>query len=1075
MLTTGSGFGIIGVMKYHISFFWGLICSFTALADREVTNLSVAVADDGSATATTEFTAGAEGDAHVLYYVWSNDGVDKGDDLTAWPHVLRVNRVADDATSMTFQLPVAAFVTPQYTARAVLATSEQPYDYLVSSLYASKTQACYFDTGYYPAGGKTCVTMECQLAASGTDAKQYYAFGANVTFSFCAYINGNGYWAFSCNNGGGSWKHPSTLAASKTDRVRVTLDASVSPSDFTVETSDGITRLTSSETHTRTATSSLYLFGRNNKAAGDNDKDFAATFYSCVITDGDVRVRDYRPAVSNGVCGLYDRVNGTFAPSSGSTAFSTPGTNVSYFVAEGDRAVAVSPVWKQQTYDFALAVPYVEPHALITASGGSKSGAAPLTLTGKNDFGGTFTVTEGTLVADFGQGLALTDKLVLDGGTYCPLTSEIFTNRIGETGAPVSISVPAAAPIAGFSAYGHPLTVRLANDPDEPLVFGSEAFALNKLMLNDAYANDTLTFENDIQAGEDGGEIRTDGAVAVVTGDIAGDGMFRLTGDGTLVLKGTNTFAGRMYAIGGGNAVIADTELNCNGLTVSNTAHLVVSNSIVSYGNSSFQTFGGSRTTFVGGKISGEGTWYPGNRVEKEAVTVLDGVIADFNEVTSGYYNNKNFYGRSRIVITNDAEVSMEKLSGRHGSIHQYGGVVKVTGKTTGDFRIGSQSNGRFEYCIYGGSLLQTGIGTDRGFHVGMHENFTPEAYLRLYGGEAVMSQPIGYLGRYANNVGNVYAHGGLFKMKHASGRLFVGYLGSGRLSVADGGVVDIPTEIGVLPKSATVGRKGYVDLLTNGTVTAQRIYSTCTNDTAELTFDGGAFVAKSGARTPLISGFTQAYVGVGGGTVDTAGQDLTVEQNFAARAGQTWTVGDGGDELLAAPAFTKKGEGALTLTGTNTYACATCVSNGTLIAACEGALPETTTLRLGPGGTIDLGGESHTVANLIGAGTVANGALTVTGTVYPGHGGGDADGHVRCDAGGEEDRVHGCGGRHVRSSEGGRSARSDRSGDNGRQSRSRETRAAACGSAIDYRRSDMLAVGKVCAHGERRSSASRA
>ena len=162
-------------MKRHISCFFGLICSFTALADREVTNLSVAVADDGSATATAEFTAGAQGNAHVLYYVWSNDGVDKGADLAAWPHVLRVNRVADDATSVTFELPVAASVTPQYTARAVLAASEQPYDYLVSSLYASKTQACYFDTGYYPAGGKTCVTMECQLAASGTDAEQYYA------------------------------------------------------------------------------------------------------------------------------------------------------------------------------------------------------------------------------------------------------------------------------------------------------------------------------------------------------------------------------------------------------------------------------------------------------------------------------------------------------------------------------------------------------------------------------------------------------------------------------------------------------------------------------------------------------------------------------------------------------------------------------------------------------------------------------------------------------------------------------------------------------------------------------------
>ena len=106
-----------------------------------------------------------------------------------------------------------------------------------------------------------------------------------------------------------------------------------------------------------------------------------------------------------------------------------------------------------------------------------------------------------------------------------------------------------------------------------------------------------------------------------------------------------------------------------------------------------------------------------------------------------------------------------------------------------------------------------------------------------------------------------------------------------------------------------------------------------------------------------------------------------------------------------ALPAFTKIGAGTLTLTGTNEWLCATCVSNGTL-AVGERALPATT-LRLG-GGVIDLGGKAHTVANLVGTGVVSNGTLTVTGTVWPGVG---DSGTLKID-GAEEKEIPSSGGR---------------------------------------------------------------
>jgi hypothetical protein len=70
--------------------------------------------------------------------VWSNDGVDKGTTLAAWPNIYRVDRVADDATSYEFALPTVAFLTGQYACRAFLATSAKPYDYFVEGVKSTK-------------------------------------------------------------------------------------------------------------------------------------------------------------------------------------------------------------------------------------------------------------------------------------------------------------------------------------------------------------------------------------------------------------------------------------------------------------------------------------------------------------------------------------------------------------------------------------------------------------------------------------------------------------------------------------------------------------------------------------------------------------------------------------------------------------------------------------------------------------------------------------------------------------------------------------------------------------------------
>lgn len=964
---------------------------------RDVTGLSVA---DGVVTVT--FEAGSEGDSHVLYYVWSNDGIDKGTALAAWPHALRVDRVADDATSYEFTLPSEAFLTGQYACRAMLAASAKQYDYFVEGVKSTKSANCFVSTGFKPVGGKTAVSIDFALTAA--DGQQYI-FGVNNTYSMCAYVNGTasvGKWAFSSNNGGGTWSNPTTLESS-TERTKITLDTTATvdgqaASVFTVTTPSASATRTSTEAHTKTAGYYLMLFGRA-KSNTTIDKQAGATIYSCVITNNGTCVRDYRPCVSNGVAGLYDVKNDTFNPSSGSVALTAVGARVAGGVEDGDTVAGASAIWSQAIPDYTTPLPFVEAQSLTFANGGTKRGPAPLTLSGANDWGGAFTVYEGTLVADFGQGLAATDNLVLNGGTYCPLASDTFTGMLGSAGGQVSVAADAEA--AGFSAYGHPLTVRIGNDLSVPLVVSNETYSIGKLILNDAYATDTLTLENGIAGASNVIELAVGAGTAIVKGAVTNDRSFIRSGDGTLVLEGTNTLQ-TVTIKGKGTTLVTNTTFSAAGwITVTNSAQVVFSNVVAKIAG--LTTHGGTRTTIIGGTVTSSASFYPGNRITgKVGTLVLDGTtvtVANGSYVYPGYYSSANNNGTGEIIITNDAQLTTGYLYGRHGTIRQYSGMVKVSNAATGAFRLGSHGSGTFNYYLYGGTLDQTGKTSSRGFHLGINTgNGSPTGNLFIYGGgEAIMRSNYGYLGRYnkggyedktsGRDTGGLYVRGGSFKMPYNGGTLYVGYQGTGIFEVSEGGMAELNGSAYAVPYTAALpGASGTISILTNGTLKARHVYSTSTNYTATLVLDGGKLIANTSASTNFLHGFTAASVGVGGATVDTAGFDLTFAQNFAARADQTWDPGETADALAAASAFTKVGAGTLTLHGTNTYLCATCVSNGTLAVTDALSLPATTTLRVANGATVDLSGKAHTVANLMGSGLVTNGTLTVAGTVWPGH-----------------------------------------------------------------------------------------
>lgn len=105
-----------------------------------------------------------------------------------------------------------------------------------------------------------------------------------------------------------------------------------------------------------------------------------------------------------------------------------------------------------------------------------------------------------------------------------------------------------------------------------------------------------------------------------------------------------------------------------------------------------------------------------------------------------------------------------------------------------------------------------------------------------------------------------------------------------------------------------------------------------------------------------------------------------------------TLTVGNDDSSTLfsgvisSSNTLTKTGSGTLTLGGANTYLGNTLINSGTLtLVGGANRLPTSGTVTVASGATLNLNGQSQTLAVIAGSGSVVGGNLTVTGTVAPG------------------------------------------------------------------------------------------
>lgn len=912
---------------------------------------------DGDVVCTVALEAGAAGVTNALYLAWGD--ADAGDDVRDWPRVRRIMNVPPDVTDFSFVLPPACIsYGPNVVTRLFLGESARPYDHRIAAVGLKGSQ--YLITDYY-ANPRTVVDCDVELFDLTVQSRVFGADSDDTAnpFSFSTYINGSGMWAFAAANGRGNWQGSDCQA--KPERARLILDAPNCALTVCSATYAGWEKK-SGTTRTKTSAVPLGLCCNNRGTVCHVLQD--ARFHRATISEADETVRDYVPCVAGGRAALYDAAGNVVHFSSSGTNFLASGANVDAAVAPGETPATSFAAGTIPTSVFVVdteSTPRAIDDPLVYAEGGRKLGAAPLVLTNAgNDFGGAFTVEEGALVASFGAGLAATDRLVLDGGLWAPSGGTIDAT-VGAGAGEVSL----VGERAGFGAYGEDATLTIRQGGSDDVVYPSENFSSEKLVFNDAYCTKTLSVASSISGADDST------ALPIEVG--GGTAAFLKPVDVSVLTK---TGTGRLEFAAAGNAV---------------------SNLTVSTGTVAFRP--GSETE-VRGKIDVK-TPSDGLEVKDATLTGAKGVLLSeqggskpvtLDGATVGILKFQIGGGQDgKLVVTNGASVTLAYFDGCRGNVWQYGGRVCTTNNVTGDVNFGCWGECTFNYYLHGGTFERVGAGGN--FQLGKAANGVANMHVER-DGRLVTHCEYPSIGRAQGATGRLYVRNGARVSCDYTkiAKMCVADEGSGYLEIASGGEVDVAGYVqscnGYGTSDLHKAREGEIRLLAGGTLKAQGLVRTdSAHKRTTLVFDGGRWTVNGTPQKPFISQYlTEAFIGTAGGVFDTAGYDVEFAKSFAPWTGQTWTQPATAAEIASCAAFTKTGAGTLTFNAANTYAAATCVSNGTLATAVAGALPSAGLLKLA-GGAVDLKGTAQTVAMLAGFGTVANGTLAVADAVWPGLG----------------------------------------------------------------------------------------
>ncbi len=272
---------------------------------------------------------------------------------------------------------------------------------------------------------------------------------------------------------------------------------------------------------------------------------------------------------------------------------------------------------------------------------------------------------------------------------------------------------------------------------------------------------------------------------------------------------------------------------------------------------------------------------------------------------------------------------------------------------------------------------------------------------LNIQDGGTLNSRGGGSIGMSAGSTGTVTVTGpGSTWNNSPGGGLNIGSFGTGMLAIANGGMVINTTDF-----AANIGN-GAGSL---GTVTVTGAGSTWSNSsglnignlgTGTLTIANGGVVTSAGPIVIATNAGSIGTLNIGAGAGNPAVAPGTLTAPSVAFGAGTGTINFNhtSADYVFAPAIS--GDGALnvlagitTLTAANSYSGATNVVGGSLRAGALNTFSPNSALTVAGGGTLDLNGFNQTLSSLANAGLVNMGAGAAPGTVltttsYAGTGG---------------------------------------------------------------------------------------
>jgi outer membrane autotransporter protein len=626
---------------------------------------------------------------------------------------------------------------------------------------------------------------------------------------------------------------------------------------------------------------------------------------------------------------------------------------------------------------------------VITGTGAlTKNGAGTLVLSGANDYSGGTSIEEGVLSieADGNLGGALAD-LTIDGGTL-QTTADLTTIRATTLGAgggtfltdsgttlthdgvitgtgALTKSGAGTLALSGLNDYSGGTTVdggtlRIAADY-------SLGDAAGDLTLDGGTLQTTASLNpgRAITLGAGGGTFLTENATTLLqNGTISGTGMFTKAGAGTLVFTGANAHSGGTHIEGGTLVVATDAalgdaagDLGLDGGSLRTSATMTTSRATtLGVGGGTFLVDGGTTLTHDGA-ITGTGALTKGTAGtlvlsganDYSGGTALEGgtlrIAADENlGAAAGGLTLDGGTLHTTANLTTSRATTLGAGDGTFltddGTTLSHNGAITGTGTLTkdgaGTLRLTRSNTYSGGTTVRNGTLAVDGRGISHGgADILVGEQAGDNGALTIINGGAVTSD-FGALGADAGSVGAVTVAGA--RSVWATARfILVGDQGTGTLTIAEGGTVDI----------ADLGSSNSVILLGNA-----------------VGASGTLNIGNGGAAGVLTAGVVDS--GAGTGTLNFNHSDASY---VFSRDG---TAGGIAIRIRGSAAVNHIGTGTTTLTGNYTYTGGTTIEAGTLHLASGGSIAGNAAVN---GGHFDVDGG---IAGLVTVG--ADGTLSGSG-----------------------------------------------------------------------------------------------